>query len=481
MKPNILILMCDQLTADAVYNPACITPNFDRLRARGLTFERAYTSNAVCSPARAGIMTGLLPHNHGVLVVTHTADSDQALLRRDKPHFAMRLKEAGYTTGYFGKWHVENTEQPAAFGWDVDFSTYSSAYRKTAEALQRTPHFSLKKCNVNRGYNANSILYGAHDIPSERRPMGIAARGALDFLREHAQDSAPWCCMLSVPEPHDPFICNQDYLDRYDIASIRLPDNLHDDLAGRPNLYRRAQRIWEGMTEREHREARACYYASVTEIDAQFGRVLDFIACRDDVIVILTADHGENLGAHGLYCKNIMATEEVYNVPLVFAGKGIAQGASTPSRVGTHGLCNTILELAGARIIEHTDHASFARLLAEPARYESAYTRGYAEYHGGRFLLTQRVIWDGEWKYVFNGFDFDELYNLKDDPHELHNLAELPEYADRLKEMCAQLWANLKRTGDASVYNSQYPILRLMPFGPYDNEKLSAGDYPVRD
>src|SRR5690554_1684519 len=95
----------------------CRTPNLDRLASQGIRFSRAYTPNAVCSPARASLFTGLLPHNHGVMEVIHTVDSDQCCLRTEKPHWAQRLTELGYRTGYFGKWHVERTGDLEAYGW----------------------------------------------------------------------------------------------------------------------------------------------------------------------------------------------------------------------------------------------------------------------------------------------------------------------------------------------------------------------------
>lgn len=118
--PNILFLMTDQMQANVLEEGhPCLTPNFDRLAEEGVTFTRAYTPNAVCSPARASLMTGLLPHNHGVLAVTHTSDEDQNCLRTDKPHWAQKLREAGYRTGYFGKWHVERTNRLELFGWET--------------------------------------------------------------------------------------------------------------------------------------------------------------------------------------------------------------------------------------------------------------------------------------------------------------------------------------------------------------------------
>ena len=120
-QPNILFLMADQMQA-RILDPGhvCSTPNFNRLMEQGVRFEHAYTSNAICSPARAGIMTGLLPHSHGVVTVTHLTDNDQCNLRTEYPHWAQRMSDAGYKTGYFGKWHIERTNDLAQFGWQVD-------------------------------------------------------------------------------------------------------------------------------------------------------------------------------------------------------------------------------------------------------------------------------------------------------------------------------------------------------------------------
>ena len=119
-KPNILFLMTDQMQGRVLDNlNPCKTPNIDKLAARGMRFTRAYTPNAVCSPARASLMTGLLPHNHGVLWVTHSVDDDQGMLRDDKAHWAQRLTGSGYKTGYFGKWHIERSGELDRFGWQV--------------------------------------------------------------------------------------------------------------------------------------------------------------------------------------------------------------------------------------------------------------------------------------------------------------------------------------------------------------------------
>ncbi len=469
--------MTDQMQG-RVFEPGhpCLTPNLDRLIARGLRVTRAYTPNAICSPARASLMTGLLPHNHGVLTCTHTAAADQACLRTEHPHWAQRLVEVGYRTGYFGKWHVERSGRLEDFGWRDHCEQWSPAYK--AWMAERgidyghgtmSPRFDL----VNDGYKPG-LLYGATDRPVGSRAMGILCQMTGQWLAEAMAGDGPWCAMVSLPEPHDPFVCGREAYERYDVQAIELPANYADDLADKPGIYRRAARIFAKMTDRQKREAMACYWASITEIDEQFGRLIaqvDAAGQIDNTIVIVTSDHGEDLGAHGLYMKNIGAFEETYHIPLVVAGPGIPRGATTAARVGLHDLCPTLCELAGAAAIHNSDSRGAAAVLRDPAAHEADWRTGFAEYDGTRHALGQRVVWDGPWKLVHNRFDEDELYNLDEDPQELRNLAapphgDDPAYAAQHRRMMKLAWQYLRQTGDSVLLWSGYPILRTAIIGP---------------
>lgn len=471
-QPNILFLMTDQMQG-RVLNPdhPCITPNLDKLCTRGIRFTHAYTPNAVCSPARASLMTGTLPHNHGVLYVTHTVDDDQACLRTELPHWAQSLDACGYTTGYFGKWHIERSNDLARFGWQQGAergSQQAENHRNMRTRMDRAEWFLEGFIDGPKGYHPNRF-YGVCDVPPEERGMGEKAARAGEFLDNVMADEDPWCCFVSLTEPHDPFYCGQSAFEQYNVADIKLQPNVHDELEGRPGLYRKAARIWDGWSDQQHKEAAACYYASITEIDSMFGQLLDKVEAAgqmDNTIVIVTSDHGELLGAHGLYCKNICAAEEVYNIPLIVTGPGIKSGVTSHARVGLHDLCPTILDLADCEPFATSDSRSFASLLAAPHENETDFQSGYAEYFGGRLILTQRVVWNGPWKYVFNGFDFDELYNLDDDPFEMNNLAEDPACQTQLEMMVKQMWHRIEESGDHSLLNSHYPILRVAPHGP---------------
>jgi len=472
-RPNILFLMTDQMQG-RVLDPdhVCQTPNFDKLAKDGMRFPRAYTPNAVCSPARASLMTGLLPNAHGVLEVIHCVDDDQCNLRTEFPHWAQRLSDAGYSTGYFGKWHVERTDDLQQFGWQVDGGTASELYKAKQQEVsggaKGAGEFSVERTNnLPEGYN-HTLLYGVTDTPPEKRGVGVATELGLDFLKDQSADQ-PWCCFVSVLEPHDPFVTGQAAYDRYDADAIPLQPNVENDLLGQPNLYRKAGITWLDMDEREKKEAAACYYASVTEIDEQYGRLIDYLedtGQRENTIIVVTSDHGELLGSHGLYTKNIGGFEEVYHIPMTISGPGVEPGVVSDARVGLHDLAPTLLELCGALPIGAPDSKSFVSALKDDTGSQGGFARGFAEYNGGRYRLTQRVVWDGPWKLVWNGFDFDELYNLDDDPFEMNNLIDDHANEEVVQSLMTYAWSRVEETGDKALLNSHYPILRLAPYGP---------------
>ncbi len=471
-RPNLLFLMTDQMQSCILdRDHICQTPNFDRLLARGVRFTHAYTPNAICSPARASLMTGRLPHNHNVWTVTHTVRDDRAVLR-SSPHWAEYLDRAGYRTGYFGKWHVERSHDLAAYGWQEARTEahpqVQDAQARIRQRVEDAPWHLEGYLNPVPGYTP-SRFYGVTDVEPAYRGHGLHVRHAAQFLDSALGQNAPWACFVSVLEPHDPFVCGRKAFARYEVDHVPLPASWQDDFTGRPEVYRRAQRPWHGWSARQHREAAACYYASITEIDLLFGQLLDRIEAtgqQNSTIVILTSDHGELLGAHGLYCKNYTAAEEIYRIPMILAGPGIREKEVSPIRVGLHDLYPTLLDLLGLEHDPVPDARSFADLL-RPEQPEAVTPRyGYAEYEGTRFQLTQRIVWDDPWKFVFNGFAQDELYRLDQDPDEIRNLAADPAYAHQVEAMTRIMWEFVRRTGDTTLLQSQYPALRLGAVGP---------------
>ena len=470
-RPNILLFIADGMQARTVLDGHdCLTPTIDSLATRGVRITGAHTPLPTCSPARASLMTGLLPHNHGVLEVEHGVDADQCVLRTEHPHWAQGLRDGGYETGYFGKWHVERTGELGQFGWDTfdirGARDHANASQKGLAADDSMDSDTVRFYEGPDGYN-DTLKYAVTDVPPNERAIGGPAALACDWLTNRGDD--PWCCVVSYYEPNESLIVGREAYEQYDVQSLKLPETLRDDLSDRPNIYRRDQQIWQDVSDDEWRQILACYYGRITELDGQVKRVLDELEATgqlENTIVIFTADHGRYVGGHGLEAHNFGAFEEIYNVPMVVAGPGVADGVTTEALVGFHDLCPTILELAGQQPFEAADSTSFADLLANPDGAAENHREAYAEYFGSRFRLTQRLIWQDEWKFVFNGFDFDELYNLADDPLETRNLVNDPDQADRIKSMMAGIWRRMHETEDTTLLNSHYHSMRFAAVGP---------------
>ena len=478
-QPNILLFLMDGVQGRLMRpEHPCYTPHFDRLAERGMRFSRAYTPAPTCSPARASLMTGLLPHNHGVLQVEHAVDADQSLLRRDRAHWAQHLTQVNYATGYFGKWHIERSDALENFGWQTHRVLGRGAHRTHSKQgggsnVPLDPELTHYLEGPN-GYNP-ILHYGVTDVSPAERSMGQTAREALHFLRESTTSRQPWCCCVSYYEPNEAMIASRAAFERSNPAEISLPETLRDDLSDRPNWYQRQQQIFSDISEEQWRTARACYYGRLSELDEQFGLLIDYLESSgqlEDTVVIATADHGKYVGSHGMDGHNFGPFEEVYNIPLVAAGPGIVQRVETAARVGLHAIGPTLLEWAGADPLPNIDAASFAELCADPT-HGNRHTEGFAENHGNRFALSQRILWDGEWKLAFNGFDFDELYNLDLDPNETHNRAAEPECAETLRALTTKMWRYIRDSGDQSLFNSHYYTMRTAAVGPNAAKKDS--------
>lgn len=466
--PNLLFLMTDQQRADTI-SPSgpCLTPNLQALARAGADLRRCYAPNPICSPTRATIFTGLLPHTHGITDVTHAVPPTQADLRPDVRLWTQDLKEAGYHLGYFGKWHVERSDELSRFGFDE----YEVDLRLTGVASHEghlDPRIEIRQ----PGYQ-DFLLAGVSDSGADStREAELVERG-LRFLSERAAGDEPWALFVSTEAPHDPYVVPRELYERYDAGAAALPASADDDLSGRPGVYRRIAAAWRQLSDEQRRQAITCYHASCSGIDDQFGRLLRELEASGQLantVVVFTSDHGDYLGAHGLFLKGVAPFEEVYKVPLLISGPGITPGTVVSEPVSLLDLGRTLVSLLlGAKFGGHGRDLS-ARLRGGPPDEDA---QAYAEFHGQRLRYTQRIVWRGRYKYVFNGFDDDELYDLESDPHELHNLADEPAAADALRELTTAMWRVAERTGDETLSRAEYGMFRFAAVGPRGDEQVT--------
>ncbi len=463
-KPNLLFLMSDQQRADTV-DPltVCQTPNLDRLAAGGARFSRCYTVNPICSPVRASLMTGRLPHTHGMVDVAHAVPDYRARFDAALPMWPRALQEAGYDTAYFGKWHVERSNRLENFG----FNTYEvEQYQKKLGLVEVEEALSERRIVHQKGYG-DFLLCGISDRAPESFPEYQIYSDGIDFLHQVAAGpERPWALFLSTEAPHDPYIAPRSAYERYQLEEIHPPANFEDDLQGRPAIYRRIRSVWDELSWDDFAMATACYYAGCTMVDEQIGRilkVLDDLDMAGNTIVVFISDHGDYMAEHRLMLKGIPPFEGAYRIPLIIYGPGILAGRVIPEVTSLLDLVPTLTALTtGGHFPGHG--RSLLPLLRDEA--DGWRQEAFAECHGQRFNYTQRILWRGSDKYVFNGFDRDELYDLSADPHELNNLSGEPQKKALLESMAARMWEIMRETGDETMLGAQYGMFRYAPVGP---------------
>jgi arylsulfatase A-like enzyme len=446
-------------------------PNLQGLAHAGTRFNRCYAPNPICSPTRASIFTGLFPHSHGVVDVTHAVEPHRADLKPGLPFWTRTLEEAGYLTGYFGKWHVERSDKLENFG----FNEYEVDLRLVGLTEANKP--LLKRQVVKQEGYKDFLLCGVTEEPAEAsREHYLYSRG-IEFLHNVTRKDSkkPWALFISTEAPHDPYIVPRNYYERYQAEPLPRPANFDDPLDDRPAIYRRAQEVWRDLGWEAFAEATTCYYALCSLIDDQIGRLLSVLRELDqekNTLVVFISDHGDYLGAHRLMLKGVPAFEEAYRVPLIVKGPGVRSGQVINDIVSLIDLPRTL-----TRLTIGEDFACQGRDLTPciEAGKISWEPEAFAEFHGQRFGYTQRILWRDRYKYVFNTFDFDELYNLDADPHELCNLAANPSYRDVAKQMAARMWQIVRETGDKTVAEAEYGMFRFAPVGPegIDENKAS--------
>ena len=437
-QPNVILFMTDQLRRDALGcygNRICQTPNLDRLVKDGAVFDNAFTVSPVCSPARASLMTGLYPHNHGVMINTHIAPAWNRGLSPETPTFSAILKQAGYSLDYVGKWHVHQDLDPCAFGFD----RYEMVGGRGADILPGSE-------TVVTFQNGTSFALAATDTrPEEETPIWQRTRRAIAMMSERAAEDTPFFLRIDVPEPHFPCVPPEQYASMYDPVDIPAWDNFDDRRADKPRGHLRKRQEWnlEGKDWGWWSGIVAKYYGMVTLIDKCVGQMLaaiDDLDIADETIFVFCTDHGDAMGSHGHFEKAGTMYDEIFRIPLLATGprEWIAPGA-VDAFVRSLDLMPTFVEWGGGAVPEGIDGKSLAPWMRGedvPDWPDSVYCESHGEVWG---YHSQRMVRTGRWKYVYDAHSTDELYDLREDPAELVNRIDDPSCAEELREMKARL------------------------------------------
>lgn len=429
-KPNVLFLFADDHTYEAVRafgHTDIDTPNLDRLAKRGTTFTRAYNmgswSGAVCVASRTMLISGRSVWDAGKIHKTTDAERKAGVL------WPQLMKKAGYKTYMTGKWHIE-TDAAKCFDVTRDVragmpKTVASAYnRPIADQTDAWSPFDQSLGGFWEG--------GTHW--SE-----VVANHTLSFLAEAKQGSDPFFIYAAFNAPHDPRQAPKEFVDRYPLSRIAMPANFlpeypHKDAIGCSHKLRDENLAPMPRTELAVKTHRAEYYALITHLDSQFGRILDALDTSgqaENTWIFFTADHGLAVGHHGLLGKQNLYDHSV-RVPFLVAGPGVAKGAKNDAAIYLQDVMATTLDLAGAEKPAHVFFNSLRPLLnGEKSRYESVY---------GAYLELQRAITHDGWKLIaYPKAKVLRLYHLAEDPQEMQDLAAKPEHAAKVKDLLQRL------------------------------------------
>lgn len=465
-KYNVLFIASDDMNSDlnAFGNPAVHTPNFDRLARRGIIFKQAYNQAPLSAPSRASLMTGYLPDKTGVY--------DLQSRFRDKIPDAITLaqmfKNNGYYTCRIGKIFHQNVPSGIGQPGHDDPASWTVTYNPIGK--DRTDEYRLVMDAPILG------TYLAMDCNDDELTDGISANVAVSLLRQrtgHGGNNAygnfptrpseqPFFMAVGFYRPHIPYMAPQKYFDMYPLEDIRLPESRADDWDNKPDAAAFIVPPNAGTTAEQQKKAIRAYYACITFVDAQLGKLIDGLeefGLLDNTIIVFWSDHGYNLGEHGQWQKQTLF-EKTSKQPLFISVPGYTQNASTDAIVQMVDLYPTLAGLTGLDAPDDLAGHSLVPLLKDPD----------TEWNYPAFTLQARTLnpnaRPGQSKYFFNpnvgsdnptiygrsvrvkryrytewdeGRKGVELYDYETDPNEFNNLAGDPAFKDLVKKLAGIL------------------------------------------
>jgi choline-sulfatase len=476
-RPNLLILMADQLTARALRpygGTIARTPHIDALANAGVVFESFYCNSPLCAPSRFSFLAGQLPSRIG-------AYDNAAEFPAQVPTFAHYLRRAGYQTALAGKMHFCGPDQlhgfedrlttdiyPSDFGWTPDWSAFDerpSWYHSMDSVTQAGP------CT-----RTNQIDFDDEVVVAARQKLFDIAR---------SRDRRPFCLVVSMTHPHDPYVIPSAYWNRYRDEEIELPRV--PDLAGNEDAHSRRLRHVIGLdlatpSESQVRAARRAYYGAVSYIDDQIGSLvltLRQAALDANTVIVVLADHGDMLGERGLWYK-MNFFEPACRIPLIvhspgrFAPRRVAASASLVDLTPTFAaLAYAGAPPAYAAPLDGTSLLPALEGVGEPP------DEVIGEYLAEGAIAPLVMIRRGRLKFVHSPADPDQLYDVAADPDERVNIAAHSDCAAVVAEFRAEVgrrWvlAELHQAVLASQRRRHfvYATLREGRYTPWDFQPL---------
>lgn len=437
-QPNIVFIMTDQMRGDCLGiagHPDVKTPYLDSLAAKGVLFDNAYSACPSCIPARAAIHTGMSQEHHRRVGYLDMEDWDY-------PHtLAGELSAAGYYTQCVGKMHVHPLRNTLGFHNIELHDGYLHAYRDPLVSWQESQkqaddYFYWLKQELgmdadvtDTGMECNSWMARPWCYEEKYHPTNWVSSRSIDFLRRR-DPSKPFFLMASYLRPHPPFDAPQYYFDLYKDMKLTPPwIGGWEDQEGFCNDFNRLGRIYDSATGPVDpeliRQAQIGYYACITHLDHQIGRVIQALVehkLMDQTIFIFTSDHGEELCDHHLFRKS-RPYEGSCRIPMIISGPEhllhAKQGAVCHSITELRDIMPTVLSIAGKQVPPGVDGKSLLPLASNPSLAIRDWLHGEHEagVNSNHFIVTEhdKYIW-------YSQTGREQYFDLDHDPHELHNL-----------------------------------------------------------
>jgi len=431
-KPNVLFIAVDDLNNDlgAYGNTYVKSPNIDRLAARGVKFERAYTQFPLCSPSRSSLLTG---HRPDVTRIYELQTHFRQILP-DVVTLPQLFKNNNYYTARVGKiYHYGVPGQIGTNGLDDSVSWVQRFNPKGRDKVEESKIINLTPDRP----LGSALCYHIADGTDEEQTDGLIANQAIKLLEEKKDE--PFFLAVGFFRPHTPYVAPKKYYDLYPVETVPLAKKIANDWDDIPEPALFTKPANWGLDEAKQREALRAYYASISFMDAQIGRVLDALdrlKLADNTIIVLWSDQGYNVGQHGQWMKQSLF-ENSARVPLIVAAPGFTPGKSSPRTVELLDIYPTLAELTGLKAPSDLEGKSLAPLLkkANASWDKAAYTQVKRGEIFGRSVCTERFRYT-EWDYGKAGV---ELYDHVKDPEEFTNLAKDEKYKAQVAELSALL------------------------------------------
>ena len=414
------------------------TPHIDRLAAEGLLFKRTYANVPVCCPARAILMTGTYPHVNGMI-------ANDLRLREEQVTIAEILREAGYRTGFIGKWHLDGGPRDPGFV-------------PPGPRRQGFDFWAAYECH-HKHFEPDYFRDTPERIVKNQFEPEASCDFAVEFLQTQPKDR-PFFLTVQMGPPHDPYGAPEAYMKRYDPAKLTPDPSWQAGSESRPTPKAGLRRgaLANRFVPVGGREEIAAYYAAITAIDDQVGRLLATLKATgadDNTIILFTSDHGDMLGNHGMRRKRKPHDESARVPGIVRWPARVPKGRVVDTLFSHIDMPPTLLALAGLPVPETLQGADLSRVaLGETtAGPDAVLLQLFVPYEPDGVSQPWRGLITADHTYA----RFEDapwvLFDDKADPHQMKNLATDPAAAEQRAQLDAQLAALMQKHGDAWSFN----------------------------